>query len=85
MAEPCDETGVIPTDTLLNQAAGVESITTDGQTVVMRSISDQIALDKYLASRRGACAAGGNGWGMVAKSRVVPPSAVGEDSTNADI
>lgn len=85
MAEPCDETGVIPTETLLNEANKLQSVTTDGQTTTRRSIPDLIELDKHLAARRSACANNGNGWGMVGKSRVVPPSAVGEDTTNGNI
>lgn len=74
--DACD-TGVITREDLLLLAGTASSITVDGQTTVNRPISDLIALDKHLANRRAACASGGNAWGMVGKSKVVPPSAIG--------
>jgi hypothetical protein len=73
---PCDA-GVIPAADLIALAGLASSVTVDGQQTVMRPIQDVIALDKHLATRRAACAAKGNGWGSVGKSKVVPPSATG--------
>lgn len=78
--EPCDTTDTLPLDVLIDSATAPEEIESDGQRVQNRKLDELIALDKYLALRRASCRSNGNGWGMIAKSRVVPPSAVGEDS-----
>lgn len=74
---PCD-IGVLPEADLIALASTVQSITVDGQTTVNRSVADIIALDKHLANRHARCSTGGDGWGMVKKSKVVPPSAIGD-------
>jgi hypothetical protein len=73
-----DEDGLIPGDDLLEAAAMPQSVTVDGQQVVERSLADLIALQKQLKAQKGLCYHNGNGWGAVAKSKVVPPSATGD-------
>lgn len=82
MADECTDDPAcegLPCETLANAATQLASVTVDGQTYVERPISELIELDKHLKARKASCVSGGNGWGMIAKSRVVPPSAVGED------
>lgn len=76
--EVCDENCVIECDTLINAADAPLSHSVDGQTTVNRPLSDMIALDNHLRNKRAVCQNSGNGWGAVAKSRVVFPSASGE-------
>lgn len=75
----CQEECVLPCDTLVNAAADDAQFTVDGQTVVSRPLADLVALDKHLKSRKSLCNSSGNAWGAVAKSRVVFPSAAGDN------
>lgn len=77
--DACDDTDRLPVDGMISAATKAKEIETDKQRVVKHSLTELVALDKHLTSRRAACQVGGNAWGMVAKSRVVPPSAVGEE------
>lgn len=74
----CNEDCVIDCETLVDAALEPQSHTVDGQTTVNRGLQDLIALDKHLRSKRLLCNQNGNGWGGIAKSRVVTPSATGD-------
>lgn len=76
--DECGSEG-LTAEELKAEAAKLASVTVDGQTVVRRPLSDLIALNNHLATKCNVAAASGNGWGAVAKAKVSPPSAVGDD------
>lgn len=55
-----------------------QAVTVDNQNVTERSLADIIAMDKYIQMRKSLCGYGGEGWGRVGKSKVVPPSTTGD-------
>ena len=59
------------TDKIRDNAAGPAKASVDGQSVEQHSIADQIAADRYLASKR---ATGGRGLG-IKTTKLVPPGA----------
>lgn len=70
---PCADSG-LDSDTLIELAESVQSITVDGQSITERSATDIIALDKYAAAKRNSCRSGGNAWGMTGKAIGIPPN-----------
>jgi hypothetical protein len=71
------ENAPIDYDSFKSLITAAKSITVDGMIVEERSLTEVIAADKYLASRRAACANRGNAWGSLGRSRAVPPDATG--------
>ena len=57
---------------IIDNASGPKSAKGDSASVEQHSLSDQIAADRYLASKK---AAGGKGLG-IRISKIVPPGAV---------
>lgn len=70
---PCEEGG-LTSETLAELAGMAQTIVADGQQVTERSAADIIALDKYAAAKRGQCSTGGNAWGMLPRTRAIPPN-----------
>jgi len=66
MADPVDLTPQISAAVV----AGVQSVTVDGQTVSAVPVQDQIAADRYLASKA-ATAKGRRGFRL---SKIIPPA-----------
>lgn len=67
MADPTDLTPQIEAAVV----SGVQSVTVDGQTVSAVPVQDQIAADRYLASKA-AAAKGRRGFRL---AKIVPPAA----------
>lgn len=69
------DTGEVISDSdFIARAKANQSVTVDGQSYSEHSLNELIELDKYLNNRTKKNV---NGWGSVAKSRVVPPGGNG--------
>jgi hypothetical protein len=62
------------TDQIESESAKPQSVTTDGTTVVRRSIQDQIAADKYLKGNEAVASP----LTAIHRFKIVSPSSVGE-------
>lgn len=69
------EEGEIPAADLIVAAGQNSSISSDGQSVTRRSISELIQLSNHLAARRAV--SNRTGWGAVGMARGIPPSGNG--------